>query len=617
VHDLLIALSESTTMPDTEFVVNLHDYNKAIVPGGSKTECADRAFDVSELEQGIKGRRTGNQEILTTNGYSNSPLPIFSAVSCCYSYDLSFPTTYYDFDGIDDEWEALKNSSSQISWYNKTARALFRGSIFFYQDHARTRAYLLSALRPDELDVDWYEELRTELLDQDGRSVFGDIASHARFKYLLNLEGHDFWSGRMRSLVHLRSVLFKQQLPCDEFWYSLLQPHVHYVPIRRDLRDLPEQVQHARKNDPAMHTMSDDLLARATPLLRKKAVLAYVRLLLMRYTQLLRFRVERSPHAQPVTKLPNIAPQPHHHATVSRKKGSGGLLVSPTRIRKHAATLLLTQQSEADAVGDIHTAALCRIATQTLQQHHTLTSDRTGQPAGATASDPAVGTNRKSLRDEIGTVLKASPLPPLPAGSLHLELASTSLDFNKYARQHSSLPGELVVHTKYGLGNRLLTLVSAFVLAVLSKRKLLVDWSEHASSLSDLLEEPAGMQWELPKDYPTYQTPHLELLLHSPSLQNAAAALACQNLSETWQGIPTVHIVSDQYFLPLLILNKHFKLQLRELLGTSAESPEADLFGIAARWLLRPAPGVRHLVHSLQDDPTIPPPMLIYSTLWP
>ena len=33
VHDVLLALTAQYTIPDTEFVVNLHDYNKAILPG--------------------------------------------------------------------------------------------------------------------------------------------------------------------------------------------------------------------------------------------------------------------------------------------------------------------------------------------------------------------------------------------------------------------------------------------------------------------------------------------------------------------------------------------------------------------------------------------------------
>jgi len=45
----------------------------------------------------------------------------------------------------------------------------------------------------------------------------------------------------MRSLVHLHAVLFQQQLPCEEWWYQLLVPHRHYLPVSKDLSDLEEQ----------------------------------------------------------------------------------------------------------------------------------------------------------------------------------------------------------------------------------------------------------------------------------------------------------------------------------------------------------------------------------------
>ena len=55
-----------------------------------------------------------------------------------------------------------------------------------------------------------YDQLDTGLLKADGKPVFGDIAKLANFKYLLNLEGHDFWSGRLRSLAVMGSAVFKQ-----------------------------------------------------------------------------------------------------------------------------------------------------------------------------------------------------------------------------------------------------------------------------------------------------------------------------------------------------------------------------------------------------------------------
>ena len=53
---------------------------------------------------------------------------MFSAVACCYSYDLSFPVTFYDFDQIDQEFGGLDNRSrASHSWATKQPVAYFRG----------------------------------------------------------------------------------------------------------------------------------------------------------------------------------------------------------------------------------------------------------------------------------------------------------------------------------------------------------------------------------------------------------------------------------------------------------------------------------------------------------
>ena len=55
-----------------------------------------------------------------------------------------------------------------------------------------------------------YEEIDNRFVEKDGESVFGDIVGHARYKYLLSLEGHSYWSFRIRHLLHLNSAVLHQ-----------------------------------------------------------------------------------------------------------------------------------------------------------------------------------------------------------------------------------------------------------------------------------------------------------------------------------------------------------------------------------------------------------------------
>ena len=59
------------------------------------TECA--GFNYTELAtatHGPFGPLTGRENLLRENGFSRTSLPLFTAISCCFAADLSFPTAW-------------------------------------------------------------------------------------------------------------------------------------------------------------------------------------------------------------------------------------------------------------------------------------------------------------------------------------------------------------------------------------------------------------------------------------------------------------------------------------------------------------------------------------------
>ena len=127
---------------------------------------------------------------------------IFSATSCAFSYDISFPTTFYDFQSLDAEVaDMAEKARALFPWGTRKEIAWFRGSCWYYKHHGRTAALTMSEVAPELVDAAWYEEVRTEMLGEDGIAHFGEVWEGARHKYLLHLEGHDAWSMRLRKLV--------------------------------------------------------------------------------------------------------------------------------------------------------------------------------------------------------------------------------------------------------------------------------------------------------------------------------------------------------------------------------------------------------------------------------
>jgi hypothetical protein len=72
-------------------------------------------------------------------------------------------------------------------------------------------------------------------------------------------------------------VLLKPDSVFSEWYYHLLRPWVHYIPVREFLEDLPEQASWAVKEAPstALQCLADNLRALAKKHVRKEAAACY------------------------------------------------------------------------------------------------------------------------------------------------------------------------------------------------------------------------------------------------------------------------------------------------------------------------------------------------------
>lgn len=172
-----------------------------------------------------------------------------------------------------------------------------------------------------------------------------------------------------------------------------------------------------------------------------------------------------------------------------------------------------------------------------------------------------------------------------------------------------------------GLGNRMLTLVSAFLYALLTNRVLLVD---RGADLTDLFCEPfPGTSWLVPLDFPLSQLRSFSI--NSPesygnmlkknviknipdgSSQNTLPPFMylhlghdygehdklffCEDDQHLLQSVPWLVLRSDNYFVPSLFLIPGYEEELRRLF------PKRDaVFHHLARYLLHPTNSVWGLI---------------------
>ncbi|KAE9621277.1 putative Type 1 galactoside alpha-(1,2)-fucosyltransferase [Lupinus albus] len=156
-----------------------------------------------------------------------------------------------------------------------------------------------------------------------------------------------------------------------------------------------------------------------------------------------------------------------------------------------------------------------------------------------------------------------------------------------------------------GLGNQMISIVSAFLYAILTHRVLLVRFG---TDLNDLFCEPfLNSTWVLPKNTPfwnerrveTYQTmlkkdkansnpkealPSTLFLNLQHTLDDPEKLFHCDHSQDLLRNIPLLILQSDQYFVPSLFMNPSFNLEINKMF------PEKDtIFHHLARYLFHPS----------------------------
>lgn len=91
---------------------------------------------------------------------------------------------------------------------------------------------------------------------------------------MLHIDGN-VASSRLASEFHVGSTVFKQDSFSSEYFYPLLRPWTHYVPVKANLQDVPERLAWARRNPRQAEAIAQNGKRFATRHLHKHAVACY------------------------------------------------------------------------------------------------------------------------------------------------------------------------------------------------------------------------------------------------------------------------------------------------------------------------------------------------------
>lgn len=227
-------------------------------------------------------------------------IPIFSFSKTSDYADIMFPAWSFWAGGpaISLEplglgrWDLKSNSIARTAppWEEKFPVAFFRGS---RTSAERDPLILLSRSHPDLVDAA-YTKNQAWRSEQDtlGQPPAQEVhlEDHCKYKYLFNFRGVAA-SFRFKHLFLCKSLVFHVGSEWVEFFYPLLQPWIHYIPVEQDLKNVGKLIEFAKAND----QIAKDIAMRGYDVIMKHLemddVTCYWRQLLHRYAGLITWKV--------------------------------------------------------------------------------------------------------------------------------------------------------------------------------------------------------------------------------------------------------------------------------------------------------------------------------------
>ena len=253
-------------LPDIEFVLNVNDHPK-----------------VSKYTQ---------------------PIPLFSFSKSSRELDILYPAWSFwaggpaiqtEPSGIgrwDLKIEMLRKARLQTPWVDKLNYGFFRGSRTSSERDplillSREKPYLIQAAYTK--NQAWKSSKDTLGAEPAEIVTFED---HCKYKYLFNFRGVAA-SFRLRHLFLCESLVLHVGEYWIEFFYSELIPWFHYIPVSTSLNEVEELLLFARDNDEIIRIIAENGNKFIERHLRMEDIANYWRLLLLKYSQLISWKVVR------------------------------------------------------------------------------------------------------------------------------------------------------------------------------------------------------------------------------------------------------------------------------------------------------------------------------------
>lgn len=278
IKSMFLELCADRQLPDIEFFVNKRDFPILTRNG---TEAYNNIY--------------GDNVPLKSYKFDKY-VPILSMCTSDKFADVAIPTH--------EDWARIKSTEGvffpfkcrnymfkfNLKWEEKKNVAVFRGSNtgcgFNPNNNTRLKLAKLGLSYPQLLNVgitNWNLRIRKnkdseylQIPDVENLNLVEKLnpEEQSNFKYLINVDGHVSAFRLSLELSMGCCILMVESVEKWKIWFTdMLEPYVHYVPVKSDLSDLIDQIKWCQKNDDKCKIIAQNALNFYKKYLTKKGVL--------------------------------------------------------------------------------------------------------------------------------------------------------------------------------------------------------------------------------------------------------------------------------------------------------------------------------------------------------
>lgn len=250
-------LAQWLMLPDVDFIVTMHD-----------------SLDHQELS-----------------------VPVFAfAKNPNYSPMIILIPDFEALGGRDETIRKVHEANTKYPWSLKMSRAVWRGSrtggdftLSNFLEFPRSKAITVSLMFPKLVDARFLTPDQNDAQLGAYPNYFGNslsIKDHIKYKYQLLIDGNSCaYSGSFWRLFS-NCVILKQSSDSIQWYYRVLQPNIHFLPVNSDMSNLVDVIQWAMMHDKEAKQMSEQAQAFANENLTDFRILQYLYHLLLGYAKL-------------------------------------------------------------------------------------------------------------------------------------------------------------------------------------------------------------------------------------------------------------------------------------------------------------------------------------------